>query len=184
MTIVETWKVGEKADCEKSLGPNLVLHPELTSVGGQVRLSIVLMHPLFETIFPVCMFMCVHVHMYVGDWACLYAYQRLALVMFLNHSLLCVFKNSLSMNLEIIDLGTLADFLSLPPQDWDDRHTSLYLSFCMSTKSLNSNFHAHMTIIYWLYCPLSPESFPIRQKMLTFLYLVERKYIELKSLNH
>lgn len=58
--------MGEKADCEKSLGPNLVVHPELTSVGGQLRLSIVLMHPLFETIFPVGMLMCVHVHMYVG----------------------------------------------------------------------------------------------------------------------
>lgn len=169
VTIMGTRKNEEKKQmCEKDLDPNFVLLPELNSCLDTyittASASCNMLHFFSSVYICSCMFMG------VDAWACLCACQRLALTVFLNHSVPCALKQGLLVNMDIIKLGTLVDqkvsgtsCVCLPVTGKTDTHRSAWY-FTWTLWVWTQGFVLTWQALYILSHLLSPQSFYIIQK--------------------
>lgn len=171
-------KVRKMQTCEKDLDPNFALQPELNS---HLELYITMAS---TSCIPFSIFSSVYisscVFMGVDTWACLCACQRLALTVFLNYSLRCVLKQGLLVNLDVIDLGTLAEqkasgtsCVCLPVTGKiDTHHCAWYFTWMLWVWT--QVFMLTWEALYILSHLLNPQSFYIIQKNVKmFIYLLE-----------
>lgn len=137
-----------------------------------VWIHILLQHLLVATcsIFFSSVYICSCMFMGVDAWACLCACQRLALTVFLNHSVPCALKQGLLVNMDIIKLGTLVDqkvsgtsCVCLPVTGKTDTHRSAWY-FTWTLWVWTQGFMLTQQALYILSHLLSPQSFYIIQK--------------------